>query len=143
MVVLVQATVLTVGLNGKNEVLRELPIQLVTMRNAAEAARSLKNSCEIDSVISAWNLEDMADGEFLKKLRTVKPGIPTIAFVDAGDMQQEIEARTLGVSAILTQNAGDGLFKETLANILGLRELIAVKEISPARSKRIVPGKKR
>ena len=43
MVVLVQATVLTVGLNGKNEVLRELPIRLVTMQSGIEAARSFKN----------------------------------------------------------------------------------------------------
>ena len=43
MIVLVQANVLTVGLNGENEVLRELPIRLLAMQSASEAVRSLKN----------------------------------------------------------------------------------------------------
>ncbi|GAI81962.1 unnamed protein product, partial [marine sediment metagenome] len=112
MIVLVQATVLTVGLNGngKNEVLRELPIRLITMQSGTEAARSLKNE-KVDSVISKWDLDDMEDGRFLKRLRAVKPEIPTIAFVRAGDRAQEIAARSLGVSAILTDDTSDELFR--------------------------------
>ena len=51
MVVLVQATVLTVGLNGRTEVLKELPIRLIKMQSGREAARSLKNE-KVNSVIS-------------------------------------------------------------------------------------------
>ncbi|MHC4571261.1 MAG: hypothetical protein ACYS0C_04195 [Planctomycetota bacterium] len=129
MIVLVQATVLTVGLNGKNEILRELPIRLVTMQSGSEAARSLKNE-DIDSVISNWDL-DMKDGWFLRKLRAVKPEISTIAFVRAGDHAQEIAARSLGVSAVLTDQADDELFRETVANVLGLKDLVSIEAISP------------
>jgi len=135
MIVLIQATVLTVGLNGKNEVLRELPIQLLTMQSGLEAARSLK-SRKIDSVISNWDLEDMRDGRFLRKLRAVKPNIPTIVFVRAGDRAQEIAARSLGVSAVLTDEVDDELFLETVANILGLKNIVSIKAIALAKKSR-------
>ena len=135
MIVLVQATVLTVGLNGKNEVLRELPIRLITMQSGMEAARSLKNE-KVNSVISKWDLQDMEDGRFLKNLRAVKPEIPTIAFVRAGDQAQEIAARSLGVSAVLTDEADDELFRETVANVLGLRDIASIKAISPAENEK-------
>ncbi len=131
MIVLVQATVLTVGLDGKNEVLRELPIRLVTMQSGIEAARSLKNE-EVDSVISKWDLDDMEDGWFLKRLRAVKPEISTIAFVRSGDQAQEIAARSAGVSAVLTDEANDELFRKTVANVLGLHDLVSVEAISSA-----------
>ena len=131
MIVLVQATVLTVGLNGRNKVLRELPIRLITMRSGTEAARSLKNE-KVSSVISKWDLDDMEDGRFLKTLRAVKPNIPTIAFINAGDRAQEIAARSLGVSAVLTDDTNDELFRETVANVLGLKGIVSIKAISPA-----------
>jgi DNA-binding NarL/FixJ family response regulator len=134
MIVLVQASVLTVGLNGRNEVLRELPIRLITMQSGVKAARSLKNE-KVDSVISNWNLDDMEDGRFIRNLRAVKPEIPTIVFVKAGDRAQEIAARSLGVSAVLTDQDDDELFRETVANILGLRDVVSIKAISPAESK--------
>ena len=130
MIVLVQASVLTVGLNGKNEVLRELPIQLITMQSGIEAARSLKNE-KVDSVISKWDLDDMADGQFLKRLKAVKPDIPTIVFIKGGDRAQEIDARSFGVSAVLTDDSDDELFRETVANILGLKGLVSIESISP------------
>jgi DNA-binding NarL/FixJ family response regulator len=134
MIVLVQATVLTVGLNGKNEVLRELPIRLVTMQSGTEAARSLKNE-KVDSVISKWDLDDMEDGRFLKRLRAVKPEIPTIAFIRTGDRTQEIAARSLGVSAVLTDDTSDELFRQTVANVLGLKGILSIKTITPAKHK--------
>lgn len=130
MIVLVQATILTVGLDGKNEVLRELPIRLITMQSGTKAARSLKTE-KVDSVISKWDLDDMEDGQFLKNLRAVKPEIPTIAFVRAGDQSQEIAARSLGVSAVLTDEADDELFRETVANVLGLRDVASIKAMAP------------
>jgi len=135
MLVLVQATVLTVGLNGKNEVLQELPIQLIAMRCGMDAVRSLKNE-KVDSVISKWNLDDMGDGRFLKRLRAVKPDIPTIVFVRPDDRAQEIAARSLGVSAVLTDDASDELFRETVANVLGLKDIVSIKAISPAESEK-------
>ena len=131
MIVLVQATVLTVGLDGKNEVLRELPIRLIAMQSGSKAARSLKNE-KVDSVISKWNLDDMENGRFLKRLRAVKPDIPTIVFVRAGNRAQEIAARSLGVSAVLTDDTSDELFRQTVANVLGLKGIVSIKAISLA-----------
>jgi len=135
MIVLVQASVLTVGLNGRDDVLRELPVRLITMQSGVEAARSLKNE-KVDSVISKWDLGDMRDGRFLKRLRVVRPDIPTIAFVRAGDRAQEIAARSLGVSAVLNDDADDDFFKETVANVLGLKGIVTIKAIAPAEKSR-------
>lgn len=134
MVVLVQATVLTVGLDGRNEVLRQLPIRLTTVQAAAEAARSLKSE-KVDGVISRWDLNDMQDGRFLNGLRAVMPKIPTIAFIRAGDHAQEIAARSIGISAVLTEQASDELFRNTVANVLGLRDITSIRSISTASTK--------
>jgi DNA-binding NtrC family response regulator len=131
MIVLVQANVLAVGLDGKNDALREMPIRLITMQSGSQAARSLKNE-QVDSVISKWDLEDMEDGRFLRSLRAVKPDLPTIAFVNAGDMAQEIAARSLGVSAVLTDDTDDELFRQTVANVLGLTSPVSIKAIASA-----------
>jgi DNA-binding NarL/FixJ family response regulator len=135
MIVLVQASVLTVGLNGKNEVLQELPIRVIAMRSGTEAARSLKNE-KVDSVISKWDLDDMEDGRFLKRLKAVRADLPTIVFVKAGDRAQEIAARSLGVSAVLTDDTSDELFRETVANVLGLKDIVSIKSISTAENRR-------
>ena len=134
-VILVQATVLTVGLDGRNEALKELPIRLVTMQLGSQAARSLKNE-KVDSIISKWDLDDMKNGRFLKKLRAVKPEIPTIVLVKAGDLAQEISARSLGASAVLTDEADDDLFRQTVANALGLKGIVSLKTISLAQDQK-------
>jgi DNA-binding NarL/FixJ family response regulator len=131
MIVLVEASVLTVGLNGREEVLQELPIRVIAMQSGIEAARSLKNE-RVDSVISEWELEDMTDGRFVKGLRAAKPDIPTIVFVRAGDAAQEIAARSLGASAVLTDEADDDLFRQTVANMLGLKDIVSIKAVSAA-----------
>jgi DNA-binding NarL/FixJ family response regulator len=135
MLVLVQANVMTIGLDGRNEVLRELPIRLVSMQSGSEAVRSLKNE-KVDSIISSWDLDDMPDGSFIKRLKAAKPDIPTIVFIRSGDKAQEVAARSFGVSAVLTDETDDDVFRETVANVLGIRELVAIKAITPARPKR-------
>ncbi len=134
MIVLVQANVLTVGLNGRNESLRELPIRLIPMQSGAEAIRWLRNE-KTDSVVAKWDLADMKDGAFLKRLRAAKPNIPAIAFVKPNDPAQEIQARSLGARAVLSDTAGDELFRQTVANILGLKDLASVKAVCPVKSK--------
>jgi DNA-binding NarL/FixJ family response regulator len=136
MLVLVQATVMTVGLSGKNKALRELPIRLVKMQSSREAVRSLKNE-NVDSIISKWELNEGDNGQFLKNLKAVKPDIPTIVFVKAGDRHQEIAARSLGVSAILTDDSDDGLFRKTVANVLGLKRVVSIKSLAPAGNKNV------
>jgi DNA-binding NarL/FixJ family response regulator len=131
MVVLVHATVLTVGLNGRNEVISELPIRLIKMQSGLEAARSLKSE-KVNSVISRWDLEDMPDGRFLKTFRAAKPYIPTIALIRAGSRQQEIAARSLGVTAVLAEDTTDVVLRDAVANLLGIEASVAIKGISNA-----------
>ena len=131
MIVLVQANVLTVGLNGRSESLKKLPIRLIAMHSAAEAISSFKNE-KINSVISKWDLDDMRDGQFLKRLKAARPNIPTIAFVAGNDPAQEISARSIGVSAVLTEGVSNEVFQETVANVLGLKGVVAIKSIIPA-----------
>jgi DNA-binding NarL/FixJ family response regulator len=131
MVVLVQATVLTVGLNGRSEMLRELPVRLIKMQSGLEAARSLKSE-KVNSVISRWDLDDMPDGRFLKTLKAAKPYIPTIALVKPGSRAQEIAARSSGISAVLADDATDTVLRDTVANLLGIQGDVALKAISSA-----------
>ena len=140
MLVLVQATVMTVGLSGKNQALRELPIRLLKMQSSNEAVSSLKNE-NVDSVISKWELDEGDNGQFLKNLKAVKHGIPTIVFIKAGDRQQEIAARSLGVSAILTDDSDDGLFRKTVANVLGLKRVVSIKSFAPAENENVAREK--
>jgi len=130
MLVLVQANVLTVGLSEKSQALKELPIRIVNMQQGKEAARSLKKE-KFDSVISSWNVKDMKKGHFLKKLKSVKPDIPTIIFVESGNQQQEIEARVSGATAVLPENINDDSFRDVVVNLLGLEGKIDIKSISP------------
>ena len=128
MILLVEANVLAVGLDGKNAGLKELPIRLINMRTGSEAIKCLRSE-KIDSVISEWNLPDMADGSFLKSFKTVKPHMPTIAVVKPGDKGQEIAARSLGVAAVLTDDTSPEHFRITLSQVLGLSDTEDIKAI--------------
>ena len=119
MIVVTKTNVLTVGIDDKAETLQELTVKIVSLKFGTEAVRSFKNRT-FDSVISKWNLPDMADGKFLKALKSVKPEMPTIAVVECGNVEQEVAARSLGVSAVITDQASDEQFLETVSQILGL-----------------------
>jgi len=128
MIILVQATVLTVGINGRHEVLQELPIRLISVQSGIEAASSFKNE-SIDSVISNWDLVDMPNGAFLRRLRGIRPDIPTIAVVNTDNYAQEVSARSLGVSAVLTDSSSDEHFREVVRQVLGLQDVTSIRGI--------------
>lgn len=128
MILLVQATVLTVGIDGRREVLQELPIRLISVQSGIEAVSSFKNE-SIDSVISKWDLIDMPDGTFLKRLRGIRPNIPTIAVIKTDNYAQEISARSLGVSAVLTESSSDEHFREVVRQVLGLKDVASIRGI--------------
>lgn len=134
MILLVQATVLTVGIDGRHEVLQELPIRLISVQSGVEAAGSFKNEA-IDSVISNWDLVDMPNGTFLKRLRRIRPDIPTIAVVKAGNFANEVSARSLGVSAVLTDHSNDEHFREAVRQVLGLRDIASIRGIRAVKEK--------
>ena len=126
MVVLVQANLLAVGIKGMAESLRELPVRVVEKRSGRQAAACFRNE-GFDAVISNWELSDMPKGAFLRRLKAFRPGIATIAFVNAGDRHQEIDARCTGVSAVVTDKVSDLLLKETVANVLRLEPVESIQ----------------
>jgi len=133
MVIIAEMNVLAVGMEDRADEFNGLPIRLLDMAHGSDAIRSFKTD-QIDSVISHWHLADMPDGEFLRKLKAVKPDMPTVAVVEANNPQQEIEARRLGVSAVVSEDCGDDYFRQVMTSVLGLpneqaiEALYAVKE---------------
>ena len=128
MVVVTKANVLTVGITDKAQALRELNIRVISLQFGKDAVRSLKSE-EFDSVISRWDLPDMKDGTFLQGLKNIKCDMPTIAVIESGNTDQEISARSLGVSAVITEDISEDHFRELISQLLGLEEVEQIKEI--------------
>ena len=128
MLVLVKANVLVVGLGEDKGTLKRLPIRVSYIGTGLEAGRSLKNE-NVSSVISKWDLPDAPDGQFLKNLRLAKPYMPIIAVVDANNVRQEIAARSIGTSAVLSSDVADEVLRQTVTGILGLGDTEAIQEI--------------
>ena len=133
MVIIAEMNVLAVGMKDRMGGFEGLPVRLLDMAHGSDAIRSFKTA-SIDSVISHWHLEDMPDGEFLRKLKFVKPDMPTVAIIEPNNPQQEIEARALGVSAVITEDCSEDYFRHVMSQVLGLPDhaietLYAVKGI--------------
>jgi DNA-binding NarL/FixJ family response regulator len=126
--IVAKAKVLAVGLQNKAEALRELPIRLINLQAGKEAASSFKIE-QYDSVISHWRLADMGEGTFLRNLRGIRPDMPTIAVIEANNPAQEIAARSLGVSAVITEDCPDDHFREIVCSVLGLEKVEAITEL--------------
>jgi response regulator RpfG family c-di-GMP phosphodiesterase len=134
MIFFVQPKILTVGLNGKGRVLSDLPLCVLSCESGAEAAALLKEE-RVNSVVAAWNLGDMPDGIFLVKLRAVKPDIKTIVFITAGDTVQEIKARSIGVSVVLTDKTSDELFRRAVIETNKLPDNFQIQNNSSVKRK--------
>jgi DNA-binding NtrC family response regulator len=128
MIVVTKANVLTVGIADKARALRELNIRVISLQFGKDAVRSLKSE-EFDSVISRWDLPDMKNGTFLQGLKNIKRDMPTIAVIESGNTDQEISARSLGVSAVITEDISEDHFRELISQLLGLEEVEQIKEI--------------
>jgi len=126
MVSIIRANFLTFSLNNKSETLSALPIRVVPSESASQAGCSLKKQ-DFDSVITAWHLRDMPNGGFLRNLKAVRPYIPTIALIRPKDQSAEIAARSIGVSAVLTENTTDEILRETICQILRLEDSIPIE----------------
>jgi len=129
----VVANILAVGISDKRGALKDLPIRLLVMDTGAEGVRCLQEE-RIATVISRWELIDMPHGRLLKNVIAANPAVPTIAFVTTGDRSQEIAARALGVSAILSEDVDDGYFRETLCELLGICTVTSVEAIDGYRA---------
>jgi DNA-binding NtrC family response regulator len=122
------ANVLVAGITEKSKALKELPIRLLVVDTGAEAARCLKEET-IHTVVSHWDLIDAWDGELLKRVTAARPSMPTIAFIRPGDCRQEIAARSLGVSAVLSEDVEEDFFRDTVCQLLGISAIVTMKVI--------------
>lgn len=121
----VYSTILMVGTQDKVSGLQELPIRLVMLDTGKEAIQCLRHE-QIDSVVSRWNLVDMAQGELLARIIDAKPGMPTVAFIEPGNSQQEVMARSMGVTAVLSEDIDDVYFRRTVCQLLEIEDIASV-----------------
>ncbi|MBL7106654.1 MAG: hypothetical protein ISS77_03485 [Phycisphaerae bacterium] len=123
MFVLVQASILSVALGSEEEGLENLPVRLLTVQSAKEAAQSLKSE-KVDVFVSRWELDDAEPCRFFRQLKMLKPDLPVIVIVESGQVEQEILARSVGVTSVLYREDCQQHLRRTLINILGLKEPI-------------------
>jgi DNA-binding NarL/FixJ family response regulator len=128
----VQANILIVGAPQRSQALKELPVRIFTAASAKEAVRYLREE-RIDSIISQWNLNDMPNGKFLANIKAAKPGISTTAFITPGDQNQEIAARSLGISVVLNEDVNNECLSETICQLLAISP-IAIQEVTNKKS---------
>ncbi len=111
--------ILVVGIADKGNALRMLPLQILAFDIGVQAIRCLREE-KIDTVISHWELIDIPDGKFLKRVTEAKPSMPTIAFIKPGDIEQELAARQIGVDCVLSEDIDNDYFREAVCQLLGI-----------------------
>jgi DNA-binding NarL/FixJ family response regulator len=116
-----------VGIGQQAKALQDLPICLLDMSRGQQAVSAFKKE-HIDGVISHWNLADMPDGQFLRKLKAVYPNMPTIALIEAGNTQQEIAARSLGVAAVIPEDSDGNYLRRVVSMVLGV-QTVQIEEV--------------
>lgn len=125
--------ILVVGITDKGNALKELPLQILALNVGAQAIRCLREE-RIDTIVSHWELIDMPDGEFLKKVTEAKPSMPTIAFIIPGDIEQELAARQIGVDCVLSEDIDDDYFREAVCQLLGIPAVASMQITDGCRS---------
>jgi len=123
---MVSTTILMVNASDKSHALKELPVRLLMMDTGTEAIQCLREE-RIDTVVSQWELIDMPHGRLLENVRGAIPTMPTIAFIATDNMEQEIAARSLGVTVVLSEDVDDDYFRKTVCNLLGFSEVAAMQ----------------
>jgi len=123
--VLKEEYILAVGIRDKSEMLESVPVRVILCDKGLDALRCLKQA-RTRMLISKWDLPDMPDGDLLRRFTQANPYMPTIAFVEANNTEQEIEARTLGVTCVL---ADDTNYDEFFAAVCQVLELSSIKQL--------------
>ena len=125
--------ILVVGIADKGNALRMLPVQVLAFDIGVQAIRCLREE-KIDTVISHWELIDIPDGKFLKRVTEAKPSMPTIAFIRPVDIEQELAARQIGVDCVLSEDIDDDYFRETVCQLLGISAVSSMQITDSYRS---------
>ncbi len=121
-----QIDILAAGIRDRSNVLEQLPLRFLLVDMANQAIKCLRQE-KILTLISRWDLVDMDGGELLRRVINAKPGMPTMAFIESGNHEQEIAARTLGVRLVLPEDIDDGQLHRSICQLLGLKEIAKLK----------------
>lgn len=115
---LFKPSVLMVGTSkAQNQNLSTLPVILLTSSTARQGAEHLR-LLNIDVAVSKWDLPDLSDGEFIRNVVEARPGLPVVAIIESGNIEQEIHARSLGVSAVVNDDPGGTELREALTALV-------------------------
>ena len=114
-------TVLTVGLNGKTTALQALPVEVISADRGRDAIQHLREHLLLDAMVSTWDLPDMGNGDFVRRVKAARPWLPTVVLMDKGLGRREATARTLGIAALLPGDVEDYLLQRTIVAVLGLQ----------------------
>lgn len=128
MVIIAEMNVLAVGMDKRIAQFKGLPIRLLNLTHGSDAIRSFRTT-QYDSVISHWHLADMPNGHFLRRLKAAMPKMPVIAIIEPNNPQQEIEARRLGVSAVVSEDCDESYFRQIVASVFGLSNVEAIETL--------------
>ena len=115
----VEAYVLAVGLEGKSDALLSLPIHVFAVDSAKEAIRILRTQ-KVNVIASQWELDDMANGMFLEQIQAARPEIPIVVFIETGNYEQEVAARSLGIPVVVDKTIRDDDFREMICELLAI-----------------------
>lgn len=90
------------------ELKAEIGAEIIEAEKATEAIKALRKRF-IDIIITRWDLPDMEEGEFVRRLRWAKPFAKIVVVADPERFEkEEIAARLTGVDLVIPDNSDKG-----------------------------------
>lgn len=108
--------ILSAGLNEDFASIDELTVCHLRASSGAEAIR-LMRTFEPDLVLFRWQLADMPGKTLLKRVMAAKPEVSVIAIVKADNIEQEVNARSNGATAVIDELVDDKLLSEMIIQL--------------------------
>lgn len=97
-----------------------LSFNVIEVNTAARVLEALRKT-NPDMLASNWEVPGARAGDLLRRIIDAKPGMPTIAVIQAGSIEDELEARRLGVSVVLADDVDDATFEDAVCQVLGIK----------------------
>ena len=111
-----QGYVLAVGLKNRFENSENLPVRLCSVDTGFEALNQFKR--ETPSVLlGLWDLPDMPNGALFRRILNFAASVVTISLVEFGNVDAEVEARSIGVTVVLDDNVDQELLADLLSQM--------------------------
>lgn len=105
------AKIVSVGLGNDFAAIDEFAACHIKASNSTEAVRLLR-TLGPDLVLLKWRLTDMPGEMLLKRVMAAKPTVATIVMVEPGSIDQEIDARSAGATAVVDETIDEKLLCE-------------------------------